>query len=347
MVKFPSQQKDKIWVDFPDSNWFIPKYMLMKDEDRHFIVINALYYENIEVYLDHVFKNFPEDILPYFNTNKVSYRLTETNFEDWSIKINYALKNISDKTVEKIVLARYIDLELSEQPLITTMLTHLEKEYKDCYTFACKLGNSIFFGSTPEKLFSINDGVLQTDALAGSFPRDESDSIDMMLQNQLLNDKKNLYEHNAVTTFLSNQLLPLSDELEIEKNPVVKKLSNIQHLYTPIKAKIKQGVSIFEILEKLYPTPAVCGIPPQKSKELIEEIENFERGLYAGAIGWIGLNNTAEVYVGIRSAIIKEKHVRAFAGGGIVSGSNSKDEFNETNLKLKPILSLFSNENIS
>jgi menaquinone-specific isochorismate synthase len=263
------------------------------------------------------------------------------------MKINYALKNISDKTVDKIVLARYVDLEISDLPLIHNKLKQLEDKNKDCYTFAIKSYKSIFFGSTPEKLFNIHNGVLHTDALAGSSPISDSDSIGLIRQNDLLNDKKNLFEHNAVTNFLKEKLKPLSDDLEIEDNPVVKKLSNIQHLYTPIKAKIKQEVSIFDILEKLYPTPAVCGIPAQRSKELIEEIENFERGLYAGAIGWIGLNNTAEIFVGIRSAILKDKHIRAFAGGGIVDGSDIREEFDETNMKLKPILSLFTNENIS
>jgi menaquinone-specific isochorismate synthase len=189
--------------------------------------------------------------------------------------------------------------------------------------------------------------VLLTDALAGSTKRGENEETDFSLQEKLLNDKKNLAEHNAVINFLKEQLLPLSEEIISEDKPVIRKLSNIQHLYTPISARIKKGISVFSILEKIHPTPAVCGIPPQTSKNLISEIENFERGLYAGALGWVGLNDTAEMFVGIRSAVLNENHLRAFAGGGIVEGSNSADEYNETVLKLKPILSLFTNENIS
>ncbi len=347
ITKFPSEIKGEFWIDFSDSKWFAPKLMLHQEENKHYLVVNFIYYAGVDEYLHTVVeKLLQEDALPS-SKSAVSYKISDLGVNDWDEKINYALKNISDGTIEKIVLARYIDLDLSGQPRIKSIIKKLEEQFPDCYTFVYKSGQSFFFGSSPEKLFSIQNRLLQTDALAGSIKRGDTEDADLILQEQLLNDKKNLSEHNAVINFLKDQLTPLADEVSIENKPVIKKLSNIQHLYTPIAAKLKKGVSVFSLLEKIHPTPAVCGIPPHTSQNLINEIENFERGLYAGALGWVGLNDTAEMFVGIRSAVLKENRLRAFAGGGIVKGSNSADEYNETVLKLKPILSLFENENIN
>ena len=90
----------------------------------------------------------------------------------------------------------------------------------------------------------------------------------------------------------------------------------------------------------------MCGLPSENAKLIIENLELFERGLYSGALGWIDFNNNANIAVGIRSALINGNKLRAFAGCGIVEGSDALSEYKETELKLKPILSLFENENI-
>jgi menaquinone-specific isochorismate synthase len=110
---------------------------------------------------------------------------------------------------------------------------------------------------------------------------------------------------------------------------------------------LKNGVSIYSVIKKLHPTPAMCGLPAENAKLIIENLELFDRGLYSGVIGWIDFNNNADIAVGIRSALLKGNRLRAFAGCGIVKGSDALTEYNETELKLKPMLSLFENENIN
>jgi menaquinone-specific isochorismate synthase len=187
---------------------------------------------------------------------------------------------------------------------------------------------------------------LGTQALAGSFPRGKTETSDILLETELLNDGKNIVEHKKVLDFIVNQLNSVSENVSYSLNPIVKKLPYIQHLLTRITAKLNNGVSIYSVIKKLHPTPAVCGIPAENAKLIIENLELFERGLYSGIIGWIDLNNNAEIAVGIRSALLKGKSLRAFAGCGLVDGSDALSEFKETELKLTPILSLFENENI-
>jgi len=133
------------------------------------------------------------------------------------------------------------------------------------------------------------------------------------------------------------------DKVEIDKNPIVKKLPNIQHLQTSVTGKLKSKDLIFKIISSLFPTPAVCGIPKEQSLKMIEKTEDFDRGLFAGVIGWFNADNYGEFFVTIRSALVKDNKLYAYAGCGIVEGSDPKEEYEETQLKLKPILSLFNN----
>ena len=118
----------------------------------------------------------------------------------------------------------------------------------------------------------------------------------------------------------------------------------IQHLWTPIRAKLNNGRSVLTILKDLHPTPAICGTPYNSALLSIKESEEHDRGLYAGIIGWFNNNNHGEFAVAIRSAILKGNVLHAFAGCGIVEGSDPEAEYAETKLKLRPIFSLFDYE---
>ncbi len=347
-LKFPSQKQETLWEDFNTIEWFLPKIILVKERSRHYIIVNTFHYPEFEKYVVHSLGQMSDgtscdqevDMPQLLSSSEIS-------FDEWSKEIHAALHQIANGTIRKVVLARYADFHLSRKPKLPGLLHELEDNYKECYTFAFRSGSSVFLGSSPERLFNIREGIIETDALAGSFPRGESAELDSILENSLLNDQKNLEEHKSVVEFLTSQLSNVSNKIIGDVKPSVKKFSNIQHLYTPIKAEIKEGISALSVIENLYPTPAVCGIPSLTANQLIENFETFERGLYAGILGWIELDNSAEMFVGIRSAIIKDNFMRAFAGCGIVNGSNSLTEFNETSLKLKPILSLFKNETIN
>jgi menaquinone-specific isochorismate synthase len=223
----------------------------------------------------------------------------------------------------------------------------LEENFENCYTFTYRNGDSVFFGVSPEKLFKISDGFIETDALAGSIPRGTSQDEDDKFTQELLQSEKNLAEQKSVVDFILEQLTPVTEKILFDSHPSIKKYRNIQHLYSQIRAKLKQNTSIFSLLELLHPTPAVCGMTKIEALKTINELEDFDRGMYAGVLGWFNLENEGEFIVGIRSALLCGKLLRAFAGCGIVAGSESLSEFNETELKLKPILSLFTNETIN
>ena len=355
-MKFsPDREFSKsIWSDFSDSEWFVPKYTLIKRKKETYIAFNFKYKKESLEDLVHEFNTASQ----YINTisikteSKNNVEVVETNLhdekerKDWHLKVDNALKKISEGKFIKIVLSRKVTSRLSTEPDLSLLLADLSLNYPKCYIFAFAEKESIFFGASPEKLAKISDGWIEADALAGSIPRGDTKEEDKILADELLNSKKNLSEQNAVVDFITNSFEGFTEKINYDKKPIIRKLSNIQHLWTPIKAKLKSDKTIFSILKQIHPTPAICGVPWSDALTFIHDTEGYNRGLYAGIIGWFNFENEGEFAVAIRSALLKGSELDAFAGCGIVEGSDPDLEFEETELKLKPILSLFPHEKI-
>lgn len=345
--KFKEDSKEQIWDDFETNKWFIPQILFSKRGDKYFLSLFFYMNEDLESIInacEKLIELSSQTSNPILNERN---NLKSEDYHNWQTIINNALEQIILGNIKKIVLARKIEYEFSENFQISSAIQSLESRYPNCVIFAYRNRNSIFFGATPEKLFSIKDGTLNTDALAGSIGRGISELEDLILENELLHSEKNLDEHADVCYFLVNKLGSFSNEINYSKQPAIKKMKNIQHLWTPINAKINPGITAAEILEELHPTPAVCGLPTTNAMNLISEYENFDRGLYSGVLGWLTEKENGEFMVALRCALLKNNKLFAYAGSGIVNGSDPISEYNETELKLNPILSLFQNEIIS
>ncbi len=266
--------------------------------------------------------------------------------DGWKDLVNSALKSISEGEFSKVVLSREVNLGLNNKPQVSNLVQNLSEKYPKCYTFAYKKGESVFIGASPEKLAKFSKGWIEIDALAGSAPRGLSEEEDIQLENFLLNSKKNLNEQESVVKFIANLISGISDEVQYDEKPIIRKLPNIQHLWTFITAKLNKNYKLFDVLLKLHPTPAICGSPWDVAQKYILENETHDRGLYSGNIGWFNVHGTGEFAVAIRSALIKNTKLYAYSGCGIVEGSEAESEFEESEIKLKPILSLFVDEKI-
>lgn len=343
-----------IWTDYADSDWFIPKIILLKLNQQVYVIHNFIKEnqsnkELLNTLFEHenIIDNLERDITESANeTIEESSLNNAKEKEEWISKVNSALQQIASGAYKKVVLSRRIKLKLSSEPSLYEKLKKLANNYPRCYIFAYAKNESIFFGASPEKLAKISDGWVEADALAGSTPRGKNKDEDEKLAMELLLSKKNLNEQNAVVEFITNSFSSFTEKIIFDEKPVIRKLSNIQHLWTPIKAKLKPGNTIFSILKEIHPTPAICGVPWTNALNFIRATEGYNRGLYAGIIGWFNFEQQGEFAVSIRSALLKKNDLYAFAGCGIVEGSDPEQEFEETELKLKPILSLFDNEKV-
>ncbi len=349
-VKFNGKSDSEIWGDFNFNNWFIPRISFILINGFHFIEINALPDESFSDIKNEVNESIGVAFLPpdeESGDEGIKPKIKKNGNHDkiiWDKKITEALRLIINNELDKIVVSRFVNHTLSGAPDYHNILSELSSSFPFCIIFGFNSGNSFFFGATPETLFSVNNSELETDALAGSISRGKNIYEDDTLANELLASDKNLREHKKVVDFLISRLEKHTSSIMYKDTPKIRKLRNIQHLWTPIRAKLKNNVNLLSILYDIHPTPAVCGSPQNIAYKHIPLIENFERGLFTGVIGWFNFSDVGDFSVAIRSGLIKGNELNAYAGCGIVNGSDADEEFIETKLKLQPVLSLFEED---
>ncbi len=351
-VKFPIKKDSDEWADFNDIDFIVPKIILFQHSGTCFIVANFFsesfsHHENFNEFLEReteLIYNL-ETRLQESNSDRTILKnlIDSDDYKNWESKIYSVIDEIKRENIDKVVIARRVENEIISSINWQKTFTDLNIKFPTCTNFLYKSGKSIFFGSTPEILIKYSDNTFFTEALAGSIMRGINPDEDKQLEDELLKSDKNKVEHEAVIDYIKKSVFNYVDQVEIVKNPVVKKLPNIQHLQTSVTGTLKSKDLIFKIISSLFPTPAVCGIPKEQSLKMIEKTEDFDRGLFSGIIGWFNADNYGEFFVTIRSALVKDNKLYAYAGCGIVEGSDPKEEYEETQLKLKPILSLFNN----
>jgi menaquinone-specific isochorismate synthase len=263
---------------------------------------------------------------------------------DYRAVVAKAVARIEAGEFTKIVLARAQEFA-SDQPLHPLrVLNGLRQRFPDCYAFSLANGKGqSFIGASPERLVRVSKGVLETEALAGSIRRGAGASEDAALAGTLLRSEKDRREHQHVLAAITARLEHLGLAPEYAAEPGLRRLANVQHLHTPIRAALPENVRLLAVLAALHPTPAVGGSPLAAAVAAIRGLENFPRGLYAGAIGWSNARGGGEFFVGLRSALVDGGMARVYAGAGIVAGSTPEKEFAETELKFKAMLEALRN----
>lgn len=263
---------------------------------------------------------------------------------DYRGAVARALQLIAAGEFQKIVLARALDVTAGAPLHPLRMLNGLRERFPDCYAFSMANGRSqSFIGASPERLVRVSQGLLETEALAGSIRRGAGASEDAALAAALLLSEKDLREQRLVVDAIARRLSALGLAPTQAAGPTLRRLANVQHLHTSIRAELRGGVRLLDAVAALHPTPAVGGTPREAAVRRIRELEGFPRGLYAGAIGWLNAREGGEFLVGLRSALVEGAQARVYAGAGIVAGSIPEKEFAETELKFKAMLDALLN----
>lgn len=198
-------------------------------------------------------------------------------------------------------------------------------------------GNSQFISQTPEQLCQIEDGKLYTNAIAGTILRTEDESKNDELKDELLNDSKNQFEHRYVVDSIIHDIQSFTKQIEYDKKPTILTNKHLYHLYTKIQADLLSE-NVLEIVNQLHPTPALGGFPKVEAIKFIEHEEFGTRGFYGAPLGYIDLENNGEFVVSIRSMLVNNHTATLYSGCGIVKDSEAISEFEETDLKFKPML---------
>ena len=333
---------------FPTATLFLPRWQISCQGSRSVLVANFLIdaSANLESLTEKAWHKFQKITTIKYRVPEVNFKRQEifdqrdiTDTKYFKLAVLSALEAIQAKQFDKIVLAHAIDVISPTLFHVVYSLSNLRRFYPDCYVFCLSNGKGQnFIGASPERLLSIQDQELLTDALAGSFPRGKTALEDANLARGLLNSEKEIREHQVVIDFLTQSLSRLGLTPRRSLSPHLLQLSNIQHLRTPIRATVSADVPLLKILAELHPTPAVAGAPRDIACQRIRSYEAFERSLYAAPLGWLDHKGNGEFIVGIRSALVNGCSARLYAGAGIVAGSDPEKELTEIKLKLQALL---------
>lgn len=251
---------------------------------------------------------------------------------------------IAEGALEKVVLARQVAGTIDGDADLRTPITRLAEGYTDCWTFAV----DGLIGASPETLVRSTDGAVSARVLAGTRRRHRDDEpADLRARNELLTSPKEQHEHAFAVQSVVTALAPHVRSLQTSEEPFPLRLPNVWHLATDLGATLSENSSALEIVGALHPTAAVAGTPTAAAIAAIAELEPFDRGRYAGAVGWIDAAGDGEWVIALRCAQVGplssgERTVTASAGGGIVDGSNPEHELAETVSKFRPVTDAFA-----
>jgi menaquinone-specific isochorismate synthase len=257
--------------------------------------------------------------------------------KQWFCIIDSVLDILKSGKAEKIVLGRSTLLLFDVVIKSVQLMERLKRIEPVAYHFYIQPeeGNA-FIGASPECLYKRHGSFIQSEAVAGTCPRGMTLEDDRRLGEALLQSEKNHREHICVRNNLKSLLENCCQSLQIEDIKLLKQ-AKVQHLYSYVYGQLAESISDMDLLKLLHPTPAVGGLPRDRALQDIDKLEPFDRGWYAGPVGWIG-HDMAEFAVGIRSALITGSTLRLFAGAGVVEGSKAQLEWDEMESKISAFM---------
>ena len=282
----------------------------------------------------------PVNALPKAPTS-VTWSRGSRERADWESSIADAITRINAGEIDKVVLARDIIADIEGDLDPRHLLVNLASAYPSTWTFSV----DGLVGATPELLVRRTGDLVTSRVLAGTVSKLGDERRDASRANELLDSDKDLEEHEYAVNSVARALAAHCTDLEVPSTPHVLPLANVQHLATDVTGRLADGASVLALAASLHPTAAVCGTPTERAFDLIRDIEGMDRGRYAGPVGWFDSRGDGEFGIALRCAEIDldNKRVRAFAGCGIVAGSNPAMEWAEADAKLIPIRSALSN----
>jgi isochorismate synthase len=258
---------------------------------------------------------------------------------DYGEAVRRAVERIRAGALRKVVLARTIEVDAG-RTLDPRRLAHrLRAVDPDAYTFAVPTANGILVGASPELLISRFGRRVRSNPLAGSAPRSGDPAEDRAAADALLCSAKNREEHAIVVDAVAGVLEPLCEELRWDPAPVLRETPNVWHLSTSFDGLLRDPpLTVLELVAALHPTPAVAGSPTEEALATIAELESFDRGSYAGPVGWVDAGGDGEFAIALRCAELRGDRAILYAGAGIVAESHPASEIDETDRKFRAFL---------
>ena len=278
-------------------------------------------------------EKFWDDPQHYRENSAITLREGLQSAEGFMSAVSTAISNIENSRVKKVVIARDLVASTPTEFDIRTALHRFATKYPTCWTYSV----DGLFGASPELLVRVSHKQVSARVLAGTAGRGTDPGVDFAISTALAASSKNIAEHQFAVQSLVDELQKFCSQVDADSEPFSLQLPNLWHLASDVHAVLKDDASVLDLAAVLHPTAAVAGTPTESAQQLIAELEPFDRGRYAGPVGWIGADGDGEWAIALRGALLQDNQITAYAGCGIVAESDPVAELEETELKFKPI----------
>jgi salicylate biosynthesis isochorismate synthase/menaquinone-specific isochorismate synthase len=336
------------WASLEPAQLVLPEVLLWRRDGSTQLTLSAMVDRDPEGVVDRLTTraaSLRADSIPMLDPDpvekpRVSSAMPPQHWEQAIVRATELMRRRDDLT--KIVLAREVRVHSPSVIDPAPIYDGLRTAFPSCFAYLVGTPECAFIGASPELLVRRDGQRAQTVALAGTRRRSADPAVDRHLGEQLMSSPKDREEQAIVTRRIERNLDPVALWVAAADEPVLVKVHNVQHLATPIRAQLKEPIPTLELAGILHPTPAVGGEPREEALPLIPALEGFDRGWYAGPVGWTDLSEDGEFCVALRCALLRDKVAHLYAGDGIVVDSDPAQELEANEAKLQALLPLLT-----
>ena len=267
-----------------------------------------------------------------------SQAVSEFGEENFKAAVKKAQAYILEGDIMQVVLSQRMTQDFDAPPL--SLYRALRSLNPSPYMFYYDMGDHHVVGASPEILVRLDDGVVTSRPIAGTRPRGKTREEDLALADELLADPKERAEHVQLMDLGRNDVGRVAQTVTVKvtDNMMIERYSHVMHIVSNVEGKLKPGLDAIDVIKATFPAGTVSGAPKVRAMEIIDELEPSKRGIYAGAIGYLGFNGDMDIAIAIRTGVIKNNKLYVQAGAGIVADSVPLSEWIETQNKARAVL---------
>jgi anthranilate synthase component 1 len=296
-------------------------------------------YENAHATLNALLKMLKKAVtIPETPPTDKTEAVSEFGEDNFKTAVKRAQQYILDGDIMQVVLSQRMSQPFTASPL--SLYRVLRSLNPSPYMFYYDMGDHHVVGASPEILVRLENGTVTARPIAGTRPRGKTREQDIALAEELLADPKERAEHVQLMDLGRNDVgrVAVTGSVKVTDNMMIERYSHVMHIVSNVEGKLKPGMDAIDVLKATFPAGTVSGAPKVRAMEIIDELEPSKRGIYAGAVGYLGFNGDMDVAIAIRTGVIKNNMLHVQAGAGIVADSVPQSEWIETQNKARAVL---------
>ena len=296
-------------------------------------------YNNARTRLADLIKRLRQSVvIPESQPMPANEAVSEFGEANFKAAVEKAKRYIFDGDIMQVVLSQRMSQPFAAPPL--SLYRALRSLNPSPYMFYYDMGDHHVVGASPEILVRLENGTVTARPIAGTRPRGKTREQDLALAEELLADPKERAEHVQLMDLGRNDVgrVAQTGTVKVTDNMMIERYSHVMHIVSNVEGKLKPGMDAIDVLKATFPAGTVSGAPKVRAMEIIDELEPSKRGIYAGAVGYLGFNGDMDVAIAIRTGVIKNNMLYVQAGAGIVADSVPESEWMETQNKARAVL---------